>query len=105
MCIRDRTGSAHASARAPEAPDPDLPVDLGADHLRRHRLRAIAGNRDPGGATSPVSYTHLDVYKRQVYVLVSKQGTKMIILRGQSCDILQRLYCYGRLTIRSLTIP
>ena len=45
-------------------------VALGLHHHRRHALRLLAH----GGGGVPVSYTHLDVYKRQVVVMEYIQG-------------------------------
>ena len=58
MCIRDR----------PKAVKDPLRVVKGKD-LTEDTVLAKKGvensNKMPGGTTYPVSYTHLDVYKRQ----------------------------------------
>ena len=63
MCIRDRGGRLRRRPRRargrrarglrPQGPAPPEPGEVGVEVLRRHALE-------------PVSYTHLDVYKRQL---------------------------------------
>ena len=74
MCIRDSAGAVHSDRLFAAAGDP-------ADHRQRYDaawhgrdplLRPAAGAAGPGEpghrpAADPVSYTHLDVYKRQLY--------------------------------------
>ena len=70
MCIRD---SAKIKPQAVRCFDiafsvlfPDLHVFIAAAAQRRPDLGLIGHAR--GGSTDPVSYTHLDVYKRQASV-------------------------------------
>ena len=56
--------------------------------------------------TKPVSYTHLDVYKRQVYCHIYKKNCfpnilifiKLLIGKhfNKNCDILRQEHIYGR---------
>ena len=94
MCIRDRLSTLHAnnsyhalgrilSFYSPEA-RPTLLSDLGAGLraiVSQRLLRANAGGRVPAVevllntklVAEPVSYTHLDVYKRQFMTSVTKR--------------------------------
>ena len=67
MCIRDR-------------PESQQPCEKGVLQLRERTLY-LTGRR---GGMCPVSYTHLDVYKRQVYL--QTQGNKPLIFGGGSPD-------------------
>ena len=69
MCIRDRSEGAAGDALLP-APENDVgrfePVAARPSGNPRHRQGSFDGGADHGRpATGPVSYTHLDVYKRQ----------------------------------------
>ena len=71
MCIRDRGKiklKRPGSKKDPNtAAEVELPIDM------------------PGMSPTPVSYTHLDVYKRQI-INISKHGAGLLIGSIFSCD-------------------
>ena len=94
MCIRDRrwvewTG-VQADRKAPDSASQEAAVkeflDLAAPSVLRFETdRFICGN------TYPVSYTHLDVYKRQVEIPV-QEDARALTLADLACTLLSILF-------------
>ena len=76
---------------APQADRPD-PEELGPDQVEDHRdadhgaaqpqVMDQGGAPRPGGLGAPVSYTHLDVYKRQVWELLTPAAVLITVPAG-----------------------
>ena len=67
MCIRDSTKADKAQAEAIAAAATDATTK--ANNAKSAAISTAAADATNKANTAPVSYTHLDVYKRQVYVL------------------------------------
>ena len=67
MCIRDRFGS-------------ELDADTSEKLAQGERLKEILKQPQyqPMPVAKPVSYTHLDVYKRQTVYIVHKNDVKLL---------------------------
>ena len=101
MCIRDRRRSAHALADlVRQAPDPDAAVpglswtvsDVAAHALTvvRRSLGDLRRSASPLDTAAPVSYTHLDVYKRQVvmsHVLTLLRFGVILVAPNRSSEV------------------
>ena len=78
MCIRDRRGTAHGLAEA-----------------QRHEVRLQLLEHTLGAA--PVSYTHLDVYKRQVHA----EDIRQLVYRALDCE---QALCCAVAAVRALSL-
>ena len=65
MCIRDRPISFYGKSHTKENAHELFAVVVDVDYVGKQQLKNLL--KQFGNGVQPVSYTHLDVYKRQVF--------------------------------------